>query len=163
MMQATGPQAPWARPLPAACGSTSPFDATPARRRAHGGSCWAQESGDLISPGYVRYAASQPDIVGREALKEVLRAYQEAFADNVMRVEDQIAEGDKVVTRWSGAGRQVGEFAGVAASFREVRLNGIVIQRIADGKIAEEWENFDALGVLVQLGVLPEFQLEQAD
>jgi hypothetical protein len=72
---------------------------------------WAQESGDvaaldeLIAPGYVRHASSQPEIVGREALKELLRAYQGAFAGMAMSIEDQIAEADKVVTRWSGVAR----------------------------------------------------------
>ncbi|MCI0528530.1 MAG: ester cyclase, partial [Nitrospira sp.] len=71
-------------------------------------------------------------------------------------VEEMIAAGeDKVVTRWRGEGTHTGELQGIAATRKRVRAPGIWIHRIADGKIVESWNVWDALGMLQQLGVIP--------
>ncbi len=70
-------------------------------------------------------------------------------------VEDMIAEGDKVVTRYTEQGTQQGDFMGIPAMGRTVTITGIEIMRCADGKIAEQWIEGDALGMMHQLGVIP--------
>ena len=69
--------------------------------------------------------------------------------------EDQIAEDDKVVTRWTAVGSHQGELMGIPPTGRRVTVTGITINRIVGGKIMETWNNYDALGQLQQLGVVP--------
>lgn len=66
-----------------------------------------------------------------------------------------IAEGDKVVSRWTGGGKQMGEFMGVPPSGKQVKITGIIISRIVNDQIVEEWETSDQLGLLQLLGVIP--------
>jgi predicted ester cyclase len=70
-------------------------------------------------------------------------------------VEDQIAEGDEVVTRWTGRGTHQGELFGVAPSGNQVELSGITISRFEGGKIAEDWTNSDTLSMMQQIGAVP--------
>ena len=82
--------------------------------------------------------------------------YQAAFEDGMVTIDDMIAEGDLVVTRWTGRGTHTGELMGIAPTGKEVTVSGITIARLANGKIAEEWELMDALGMMVQLGAVPQ-------
>jgi predicted ester cyclase len=66
--------------------------------------------------------------------------YRNAFPDVQLSIEDQVAEGDKVVTRWIGSGTHQGEMMGIAPTGNQVRVDGMTISRIEDGKIVEEWE-----------------------
>ncbi|MEV2223356.1 ester cyclase [Nocardia vinacea] len=70
-------------------------------------------------------------------------------------IEDQIAEGDRVVTRITAYGRHVGDLPGIPATGHELTMTGTTIHRIEDGKITEKWSDKDVLGLLQQLGVLP--------
>lgn len=92
---------------------------------------------------------------GREGVKAMVGMLASAFSDNEVTVEDQIAEGDKVVTRWSSTGTHSGEFFGIPATGKRVAERGIGISRIVDGKIVEEWGESDMLGMVQQLGVVP--------
>jgi predicted ester cyclase len=80
---------------------------------------------------------------------------REAFPDLHFTVEDQIAAGDRVVTRWAGTGTHEGEFQGIPPTGRKVRISGIDIDRFASGKVVECWPEVNELGLLQQLGVLP--------
>jgi predicted ester cyclase len=77
------------------------------------------------------------------------------FSEFHHEIEDQIAEGDKVVSVIRGWGKHTGEFLGVPASGREVTMYGISIHRIQDGKIVEHWAQIDAVGLLQQMGAIP--------
>jgi len=92
---------------------------------------------------------------GPEGMRMVVGTYRTAFPDVQMTVEDQLAEGDKVVTRWSARGANTGSLMGMPPTGRSIAISGISIERIAGGKIAETWVNFDGLGMLQQLGVVP--------
>jgi steroid delta-isomerase-like uncharacterized protein len=81
--------------------------------------------------------------------------YHGAFPDAQITVEDQIAEGDKVVTRWTGRGTHQGEFMGVPPSGNRVEIAGMTLDRFSRGKIAESWTNYDALGMMQQIGAMP--------
>ncbi len=99
---------------------------------------------------------TQPqDINGPEGFKQFWAAVHEAFPDFHCTIEEQIAEGDRVVTRWTARGTHRAEFMGVPATGKPGEVTGIFIDRIVNGKIVEGWTNWDALGLLVQLGAVP--------
>jgi predicted ester cyclase len=79
-----------------------------------------------------------------------------AFPDMHYTVEDLIAEGDKVVCRWTVRATHQGEFMGVPATGKVVTWTGISITRFAGGKDVEDWESFDMLGLMQQLGAIPQ-------
>lgn len=95
------------------------------------------------------------EIHGPEGIRQFYTALRRAFPDLHFTVEDQIAEGDRVVTRWQGRGTHAGEFQGIPATGRPVRLAGMDVDRIADGKVVECWAHVDELGLMRQLGVVP--------
>jgi predicted ester cyclase len=78
-----------------------------------------------------------------------------AFPDARVTVEDQIAEGDKVVDRWTATGTPTGDLMGVPPTGRRIEVSGITISRFAGGKIVEDWYQGDDLGMMQQLGVIP--------
>jgi steroid delta-isomerase-like uncharacterized protein len=85
---------------------------------------------------------------GPEGDKQVVSLYRGAFPDANITVEEQIAEGDEVVIRWTGRGTHQGELMGVPPSGNRVEVSGITIDRVSGGKIAETWANYDALGMM---------------
>jgi steroid delta-isomerase-like uncharacterized protein len=121
---------------------------------------WAKGNVEVADEVFAdMYVSHQPDGSeqerGPEDVKQFLRQYREAFPDLQITIEDQIAEGGKVVTRWSSRGTHRGEFRGIAPTGNEVRLTGIGIFRFSDGKVVESWDNFDQLGMMQQLGAIP--------
>jgi steroid delta-isomerase-like uncharacterized protein len=91
---------------------------------------------------------------GLEELRQYVTWYRAAFPDIRDTVEELVAEGDKVVVRWTSRGTHQGEFRGVAPTGRHVTFTGMRVFRIAEGKIAESWVNIDELGLLEQLGIV---------
>ena len=91
------------------------------------------------------------DIVGIEGLTQFVSMIRSAIPDLRITIEDDMAEGDKVVTRWIGQGTHQGELLGIAPTGNQVTFTGITIHRIEDTKIVEEWSNWDALGVRQQI------------
>ena len=118
-----------------------------------------QHNPDLIdefyTPDLVWHEPDQ-DIQGSEEAKQFVSMFFEAFPDLSVTLEDVIAEGDKVVTRWTIRGTHQGELMGIAPTEEQIELKGITIHRIKGGKIAEEWERYDNLGMTQQLGVVAE-------
>lgn len=111
---------------------------------------------ELIAPGYVRHDPAWPEpIQGREAMREYVATMRSAFADYQLTVEDLIAEGDRVVVRWTAKATHQGQFLGIRPTFKEVNVPGITILRFEDGQVAEAWDAYDALGLMQQLGVIP--------
>jgi steroid delta-isomerase-like uncharacterized protein len=90
-----------------------------------------------------------------EAYRQFLASVHAAFPDGRWTIKDQVAEGDKVVTRWSFTGTHQAELMGLAPTGKQVTISGILIDRIVEGKIVEEWEEYDTLGMMQQLGALP--------
>ena len=111
---------------------------------------------ELIDPGFVNHDAAQlgPQ-VGIEAAKANVARYREAFPDVYLAIEAQVAEGELVTTRWTGRGTHGGELLGIAPTGKQATVTGITIDRIVDGRIVESWTNWDTLGLLQQLGVVP--------
>ena len=96
------------------------------------------------------------DLQGLEEVKQYTAMYFEAFPDMSVSVEDLIAEGDKVVSRYAYLGTHQGELQGIAPTNKHIEKEGITIHRIEGGKIVEEWEQYDKLSFLQQLGAVPE-------
>jgi steroid delta-isomerase-like uncharacterized protein len=92
---------------------------------------------------------------GPEGEKRFVTILRQVFPDLVVTVEDQVAEGDRVATRWTALGTHQGEFQGIPPTGRQMAITGISIFRIADSKILEAWGNPDMLGMLMQLGFVP--------
>jgi len=111
---------------------------------------------ELVATGFVNHDAAAPEsTVGLDAAKASIEGYRAAFPDLRITVEDQIADDDRVVTRWSAKGTHQGELMGMPATGKQSTVTGITIDRIVDGRIAESWTNWDTLGMLQQLGVVP--------
>ena len=111
---------------------------------------------ELFAPDYVLHDPSVPqEVRGPEGMRQYVAMYRAAYPDTHFTIEDQIAEGDEVVTRWTGQGTHQGELMGIAPTGRAVTVTGIELDRIVGGKIEETWVNYDALGMMQQLGVVP--------
>jgi steroid delta-isomerase-like uncharacterized protein len=107
---------------------------------------------ELIATDYTYHEPTAGEKRGREGFKQLITMYRTAFPDVRLTVEQQIAEGDLVVTRWTARGTHRGELFGTAPTNKQITVQGIVISRIANGKIVEEFESYDALGMLRQIG-----------
>ncbi len=92
---------------------------------------------------------------GLDGLKEILRAMRAAFPDMHWKVEEQLANGDRVATRFAWTGTHRADFLGVAATGRSVKVWGLVIDRVEGGKIKDTRILMDTLGLMMQLGVFP--------
>lgn len=92
---------------------------------------------------------------GLEGLKDILRAMRTGVPDLHFSVEEQIAEGEKVLTRFEWTGTHRAEFLGVPATGRSVKVWGMVIDRLEDGRIKDTRIIMDSLGLMIQLGVFP--------
>jgi steroid delta-isomerase-like uncharacterized protein len=94
------------------------------------------------------------EIRGLETIKGEVGYFRSAFPDFHWTVEDQVAEGDKVTTRYTLGGTHQGEFFGVPASGRRVEISGINVDRFEGGKLVEEWASYDLLGAMRQMGAV---------
>jgi len=110
---------------------------------------------EIFAADFVYHIAGSPDIHGPDGEKQFVTMHRTAFPDIKFTVEDWIAEGDKVVTRWTFTGTHKGELMGISPTGVQVTMTGISIGRIAGGKIVEVWGNADSLGMLQQLGAVP--------
>ncbi len=109
---------------------------------------------ELIAPDYVLHDPTNPGLRGRAGIKESIIMYRGAFPDLSFRIEDQIAETDKIVTRYTVQGTHLGSLMGIPATGKQGTLAGIDIYRISDGQIAEEWSSWDTLGLLQRMGLI---------
>jgi predicted ester cyclase len=110
---------------------------------------------ELIAPDFVNHATSPGFTPDKEGLKQAYSYFLAAAPDGYHVVEDMIAEGDKVVTRLSAYGTQIGELFGIPPTDKQISMTAIAIHRIANGKIVEHWSELDNLGLMQQLGVVP--------
>jgi steroid delta-isomerase-like uncharacterized protein len=113
---------------------------------------------EVIAPlasSIVFHRPGMPDVTGLTGMRQVVEMYRSWSTDYHSTIEDLVAEGDKVACRWSGRGTHQGDLMGVAATGKAITVTGIAIFRIANGKIREEWDYADVLGLMQQLGVGP--------
>jgi len=109
---------------------------------------------EVFAPGAVLQLGTD-ELPGPEGFKQYVADYRAAFPDIHWTVEDQVAEGDMVVTRLTGTGTHLGEMMGIPPTEVHVTATAIATVRIAEGRIQESWSSWDALGLMQQLGVMP--------
>ncbi|HEY3227884.1 MAG TPA: ester cyclase [Roseiflexaceae bacterium] len=109
---------------------------------------------ELVASDFVIHAP-QAEIHGRAGAKQYLAMLREAFPDIHFTIEDQFADGDRVMTRWTARATHRGAFQGIPPTNKQVSLMGTDIDRIVNGKVVECWTSTDDLGLLQQLGVVP--------
>ena len=112
---------------------------------------------EIIAPNCV---FSGPGVIpglptGPEGGKMQVSFYRNAFPDTHFTIDEQVAEGDMVVTRFSATGTHQAEMAGIPPTGKSINVTGMVRDRIENGKIAETWAIFDQFGMMQQLGVIP--------
>src|SRR6266566_7237188 len=112
---------------------------------------------ELLAANHVDHTPGSPPGLppGPEGFKQFASVYFTAFPDLRITIDDMVAEGDTVVTRWTAQGTNTGSLFGMPATNKSATVTGITIYRIAGGKIVETWTNFDGLGMMQQLGVVP--------
>jgi steroid delta-isomerase-like uncharacterized protein len=113
---------------------------------------------EVLDPDFVCHDPNSEtgEIRGAETIKGEVGYFHNAFPDFHWTVEDQVAEGDKVTTRFTFGGTHQGEFFGVPGSGKRVEISGINIDRFEGGKLVEEWASYDLLGAMRQVGAIPE-------
>ena len=110
---------------------------------------------EIIAANFVDHTALPGVAPDREGYKQFFAMTRSAFPDFHSTLEDMIAEGDKVVQRFTARGTNKGEWMGNAPTGKRIELGGIAIHRLASGKIVENWASMDMLGMMMQLGVVP--------
>ena len=111
---------------------------------------------ELVAPAFVQHDPSNPmPIEGVDGLRQFIDLYRTSFPDLKVTIDEQIAEGDRVATRWTAVGTHQADLLGISATGKQATVTGITIDTIADGKLAESYNNWDTLGMLQQLGVIP--------
>jgi steroid delta-isomerase-like uncharacterized protein len=111
---------------------------------------------EIGSADFTRHDLSGgPDIVGLDAIKRFLTGQRTAFPDLTLTIDEIVAEGDRVVARYTARGTHQGKLAGADPTGKLVTWHGINIYRIEDGRLAETWQLADTLGILRQVGALP--------
>ncbi len=112
---------------------------------------------ELMAANHVDHTPGSPPGLppGPAGFKQFASVYFTAFPNLRITIDDQVAEGDTVVTRWTSHGTNTGSLFGMPATNKSSTVTGITISRIVGGKAVETWTNFDNLGMLQQLGVVP--------
>jgi steroid delta-isomerase-like uncharacterized protein len=111
--------------------------------------------GELVAESYQEHDPLPGQGEGREGVRDRFSILSLALAPKYT-IEDVVAEGDRVVVRWTNSGTHIGVFAGIPPTGRSFVIAGIDIYRVADGKLAEHWHVVDQLAMMAQLGLLPE-------
>src|SRR5713226_2086960 len=112
---------------------------------------------ELFADNYSHHDSSTPDFGrGPESEKKRATLYRTAFPDVRLTVEDIIAEGETVTARWSCKGTHKGDLSGIAPTGKQFTISGISVARFTNGKMIEGWVNWDALGLMQQLGIVAE-------
>jgi steroid delta-isomerase-like uncharacterized protein len=114
-----------------------------------------ERADDLVKEDFIELDPLPGQQQGREGLKEVISQMQTAFPDLRWVVDEMVAEDDKVVSRFHWTGTHQGNFLGIPATGRSVTVNGVVIDRLESGKMADSRILMDTLGMMQQLGVIP--------
>lgn len=113
-----------------------------------------------LYPECTYHSPATGDLKG-EAFRKFFTNIMNSFPDLRITVEDQIADGEMVMTRYVFTGTHKGDFMGIVPTGKRVSVEGIVLDRIVNGKVIAEWDHWDALGMMRQLGVVPEIKLAE--
>jgi predicted ester cyclase len=110
---------------------------------------------EYVHPDYVGHYPGLPPVQGHEGFRQLLQMYYAGFGERHADIDDMVAEGDLLALRLAISLKHTGEFMGIPATGRDVRINGLNLFRMQDGKAIEQWVNNDDMGLMQQLGVIP--------
>ena len=111
---------------------------------------------EILASDYTGIIPGQPGpIRGPEAFKQMVAVYRGGFPDVHLTVDDVFATGDRVAVRWVSRGTNSGAMMGMPPTGRAMEVMGISLFQVVDGKVAWEWEGFDTMGMMQQLGLAP--------
>jgi steroid delta-isomerase-like uncharacterized protein len=111
---------------------------------------------ELYAADYMLHDPSTPDFPGGQAaFKQFVTTLQTAFPNLQVTVEDMLAEGNKVAWRWTIIGTHTGDLMGIPPTGKPIKITGIVVSHFVNGKWAEDYVNWDTLGMMQQIGVVP--------
>jgi steroid delta-isomerase-like uncharacterized protein len=114
-----------------------------------------EQARELYTEDFVNHDPGSPQVTSRDALIQTFAVWWTAFPDAHTTIDDLVAEGDQVAKRWTFRGTQNGEFQGIPPTGKAIEMTGITIYRLVGGKVAECWWNYDTMGAMQQLGVIP--------
>lgn len=118
---------------------------------------------ELFAPSFVSHQLHNPPNLprGPEGARQVVNLYRHALPDAHHTIEEQLLDGDKVVTRWTMRGTHKGDLFGIPATGKRATVSGISIERVLNGQITESWFDLDLLGLMQQIGAVPAFPLRK--
>ena len=123
------------------------------------GALWSRGDPEAIenhyTSDYVWHGPGGQEVRGHGELRQTMEAFRSALPDLSLENQHLVAEGDMVASRWTASGTHNGDFMGTAPTGKTVRMTLTIITRFVDGKLAEEWEDFDQYLMLQQIGALP--------
>jgi steroid delta-isomerase-like uncharacterized protein len=109
---------------------------------------------ELVNADYSYYEPTVGEVRGRDGFKQLVMTYRTAFPDLTQTIDQQIAEGDTVVTRWTSRGTHRGELMGVPPTGKQSSVQGVMVSRYRNGKIVSSFDVWDVYGMMRQLGVI---------
>lgn len=110
---------------------------------------------ELLAPEYINHTLAAPDLPpGPEGVKEVVSMFRSGIPDLRVVIEDMIAEGDRVATRYALEGTHGGHLFGIAPTGRALSIKSMTVERLSGGKIIEHWRVTDELDMMRQLGAI---------
>ncbi len=113
----------------------------------------------VLADTFTYHELTNPGVTSRDDYKQFVTALRTAFPDIHFTIEDEVAENDKLVIRWTMRGTHRGDLVmpqgPIPPTSKQVQVSGSTLIRFAEGKVVEEWQNADNLGFLQQLGVIP--------
>jgi len=111
---------------------------------------------EILSKDFIDHDPVAGQLPGLNGYKQMVMDFRNAFPDLRVKNDDVIVEGDKIVVRWTAHGKHSGQLMNIPPTNKSITLKGIDILLVQNNKIVERWGEFDALGMLTQLGVLPQ-------
>lgn len=112
---------------------------------------------ELLASTFTNHDPNTPDLgTGPEMYKKLVNLYVTAFPDLRFKIEETVSDDDKVVIRWKSSGTHKGDLRGIAATNKAMTVEGVTIIHIANGKISDHHASWDALGMMQQLGIVPD-------
>lgn len=113
------------------------------------------EIDNIFAPNWVNHDPSLPPMQGLEGAKMLVGLWSSGLSKTKVTIEDSVTEGDRVAVRFRIMGTNSGEMMGIAPTGRLINVTATGIFRVVEGKVTDNWVNFDALGLMQQLGVVP--------
>jgi predicted ester cyclase len=110
---------------------------------------------EFVAADLINHTAPPHLQSGNQSLKQLAQLWRAAFPDLKVTVDDLLAEGDLVVSAWTGRGTHLGDLMGIPPTGKQATMVGITIDRVQDGRIVERWGDNDQLGLFIQLGLAP--------